>query len=51
MAEVKRIATRKSYGEALVEIGAVDKDVVVLDADLGGSTMTAMFKEKYPDRP
>ena len=50
MAEVKRIATRKSYGEALVEIGAVDKDVVVLDADLGGSTMTAMFKEKYPDR-
>lgn len=50
MAEVKRIATRKSYGEALVEIGAVDKDVVVLDADLGGSTMTAMFKEHYPDR-
>ncbi len=42
-------ATRESYGEALAELGA-DKNIVVLDADLSGSTKTAVFKKAYPDR-
>lgn len=48
MAEMK--ATRNGYGEALVELGASNPDVVVLDADLSKSTMTCMFAEKYPAR-
>ncbi|MDR1903629.1 MAG: transketolase family protein [Treponema sp.] len=41
---------RKAYGEALVEEGKTNKDIVVLEADLSKSTMSAMFKDKYPDR-
>lgn len=43
-------ATRDGYGEALVELGEKHSDVVVLDADLSGSTKTIMFKKKFPDR-
>jgi len=41
---------RRAYGESLVEAGKVNKDVVVLEADLGKSTMSVMFKEAFPDR-
>lgn len=41
---------REAYGEALVELGAANPDVVVLDADVSASTQTWMFREKYPDR-
>ena len=44
MAEVKMIATRESYGNALAELGKVNPDVVVLDADLAGATKTGVFK-------
>lgn len=47
---IEKIATRQAYGEALVEIGARNKNLVVMDADLSGSTKTAMFAGKYPDR-
>ena len=50
MAYVKRIATRASYGEALVELGAEHDDFVVFDADLAAATQTAKFKAAYPDR-
>ncbi len=50
MAEIKKMATREGYGAALVELGAEHKDIVVLDADLAGSTKTGMFKKAYPDR-
>ena len=43
-------ATRKSYGEALVELGKENKDVVVLDADLSGATKTELFAKEFPDR-
>lgn len=43
-------ATRDGYGEALVELGEKFSDIVVLDADLSGSTKTAMFKKKFPNR-
>ena len=43
-------ATRQSYGEALVELGNKNKDVVVLDADLSGATKTNMFAKQFPDR-
>lgn len=42
--------TRVAYGETLVELGAMNEKVVVMDADLSGSTKTAMFKKAYPDR-
>ncbi|MDD3290488.1 MAG: transketolase family protein [Eubacteriales bacterium] len=45
-----KIATRQSYGKALVELGAVHQDIVVLDADLSGSTMTKEFAKVYPER-
>ena len=45
-----KIATRQAYGEALVELGKEYDNLVVMDADLSGSTKTAMFKEAYPDR-
>ena len=45
-----KIATRDSYGRALVELGASDPNVVVLDADLSGSTKSGEFKKAYPDR-
>lgn len=44
------IATRDAYGEALRELGNKNKDIVVLDADLSGSTKTALFKEAFPER-
>lgn len=46
----EKIATRNAYGEALVELGAEDKDLVVLDADLSKSTKTANFASEYPER-
>ncbi len=50
MSEVKQIATRESYGRALVELGKEQDDIVVLDADLAAATKTAMFKKEFPDR-
>ena len=50
MAEAKKIATRDSYGNALIELGKAADNVVVLDADLAGATKTGMFKKAYPDR-
>lgn len=44
------LATREAYGKALVELGAENKDIVVLDADLSKSTKTADFKKAYPER-
>ena len=43
-------ATRESYGLTLAELGETNKDIVVLDADLSGSTKTAIFGKKFPDR-
>ena len=43
-------ATRAAYGEALAELGKVNDKVVVLDADLSKSTMTATFQKAFPDR-
>ncbi len=48
--EVKKIATRESYGNALLELGAENPDVVVLDADLAAATKTGVFKKAYPQR-
>ena len=45
-----KIATREAYGKALVELGEQNKNVVVLDADLAGATMTKFFKAAHPDR-
>jgi len=50
MSEVKKIATRESYGNALVELGAKYDNVVVLDADLAAATKTGVFLKAYPDR-
>lgn len=51
MADVKKIATRESYGNALNELAASGADnLVVLDADLAGATKTGIFKKAYPDR-
>ena len=50
MADVKKIATRESYGNALVELGKEHDDLVVLDADLAEATKTGIFKEAFPDR-
>ena len=50
MADVKKMATRDGYGKALVELGKEHEDIVVLDADLAGSTKTGMFAKAYPDR-
>ena len=50
MSDVKKIATRASYGNALVELGHEHDDFVVLDADLAAATQTAMFKKEFPDR-
>ena len=50
MADVKKMATRDGYGKGLVALGAEHEDVVVLDADLAGSTKTGMFAKAYPDR-
>lgn len=50
MAEVKKIATRESYGNALVELGKEHDDLVVLDADLAAATKTGVFKKEFPER-
>ena len=50
MSEVKKIATRESYGNALVELGKEHEDVVVLDADLAAATKTGTFKKAFPER-
>lgn len=50
MSEVKTIATRESYGNALVELGREHDDLIVLDADLAGATKTATFKKEFPQR-
>lgn len=50
MADVKKIATRESYGNALVELGKKHEDLIVLDADLAGATKTGTFQKAFPDR-
>ena len=50
MSEVKKIATRESYGNALVELGKKYENLVVLDADLAGATKTGTFQKAYPER-
>lgn len=50
MSEIKKIATRESYGNALVELAGQDERIVVLDADLAAATKTSMFKKAYPGR-
>ena len=50
MSEVKTIATRESYGNTLAELGAENPNIVVLDADLAGSTKTAVFGKVFPER-
>ena len=50
MSEVKKIATRESYGNALVELGKEHEDLVVLDADLAAATKTGIFKKAFPER-
>ena len=50
MADVKKVATRDSYGAALVELSADHPELVVLDADLAEATKTIVFKKACPDR-
>ncbi len=50
MSDVKKIATRESYGKALAELGALHENLVVLDADLAGATKTAVFQKAFPER-
>ncbi len=50
MSEVKKIATRASYGNALVELGKKYDNLVVLDADLAAATQTGVFKKEFPER-
>lgn len=50
MSEVKKIATRASYGNALVELGKKHDNLVVLDADLAAATQTGVFKKEFPER-
>ena len=50
MTEVKKIATRDSYGRALVELGHAHEDIVVFDSDLAGATKTVYFRDEFPDR-
>ena len=50
MSEVKKIATRESYGNALIELGKEHENLVVLDADLAAATKTGMFKKVFPER-
>lgn len=45
-----KIATRQAYGEILVELGAQNENIIVMDADLSGSTMTKFFAKAYPNR-
>lgn len=50
MSEIKKIATRDSYGNALVELGKEHENLIVLDADLAGATKTCTFKKAFPER-
>ena len=50
MSEIKKIATRQSYGDALAELGKEHQDIVVLDADLAAATKTSVFQKAFPDR-
>ena len=50
MSEIKKIATRDSYGNTLVELGKEHDNLVVLDADLAGATKTGVFKKEFPER-
>ena len=50
MSEVKKIATRESYGNALTELGAEHENLIVLDADLAAATKTGVFKKAFPKR-
>ncbi len=50
MSELKKIATRDSYGNALVELGKQHDNLVVLDADLAAATKTGVFKKEFPER-
>ncbi|MBQ8684116.1 MAG: transketolase family protein [Clostridia bacterium] len=50
MADVIKQATRDAYGQALVELGAANPDLIVMDADLAAATKTGGFKKAYPDR-
>ena len=50
MSELKKIATRQSYGDALAELGKEHQDIVVLDADLAAATKTSVFQKAFPDR-
>lgn len=50
MSEVKKIATRESYGKALAELGKKHENLVVLDADLAAATKTGIFKKEFPER-
>jgi len=50
MTEIKKMATREAYGKTLVELGKINKDIVVLDADLAVSTKTSLFAKEFPDR-
>ena len=47
MSEVKKIATRESYGNALTELGAEHENLIVLDADLAAATKTGVFKKPF----
>ena len=46
----EKMATRQAYGKALVEIGKENPNLIVMDADLSKSTMTADFAKAYPER-
>ena len=50
MSEIKKIATRDSYGNALVELGKEHDNLIVMDADLAGATKTEKFKKAFPER-
>lgn len=50
MSEIKKIATRESYGNALAALAAEDDRIIVLDADLAAATKTSVFKKAYPER-
>ncbi|MGC4018658.1 MAG: transketolase family protein [Muricomes sp.] len=50
MSEVKKIATRESYGDALAELGKAHEEIIVLDADLAAATKTGVFKKAVPER-
>lgn len=50
MSEIKKIATRDSYGNTLVELGKEHENLVVLDADLAAATKTGIFKKEFPER-